>query len=236
VDPAGRPDRSVVSMVPQRTAQARDSPRALCFVSLMRSPGFAAALLVAACAAPERRGAAEALQCLPPRDLVEIASAKSVPLDAPAAVGPREAQAAAAVLALEAFASMLGGSSPATLVAPAGTVQLAAPGWRQYEGCGRTVVCFDGGLCSLVEPASAQAVARAVPSLMGVSARELVPAFIGADCGAHVLPVRRGALAWTLHACGKVVACVATRADDYECLGALGQREPRPVRSPSADR
>ncbi|GMU58844.1 MAG: hypothetical protein AMXMBFR34_06070 [Myxococcaceae bacterium] len=177
----------------------------------------AVAAVLSGCAAHERAIAGLAMACA--EDKVElVASAPAKDFPTPRVVTPAQAQVGGEIARISSVAALLG-ATLTNLVLPAGTIQVSAPGWRQFEGCGRTVVCLDGGLCGYLEPAELQPIARRVPALMEKSLAEHRQRVAGPGCQDEVVLDRRGTLVWTMHACGKVVGCVAATADSYQCVG-----------------
>jgi hypothetical protein len=167
--------------------------------------------------AHERFGmAAKALGC--PEDSVRVmADAPERHLAHPHEHTSQETAAAAGTAALGALANAVGyapASDPAFYL-PANGVMLMAPGWRQYEGCNKAMICFDGGICARAEDPEAVTLARLVPGLMAKSAAE-DPVVPGCDEPAYA--DRRGVLSWTLMRCNHLRVCTAGKTG-YACKG-----------------
>lgn len=177
-----------------------------------------AVVVLSGCAAHEKAVAGLAMACAEER-VTLVASAPAKDFATPRVVTPAQAAVGQDIASLSSVSALLAGATLTNLVLPAGTIQLSAPGWRQFEGCGRTVVCLDGGLCGVLEPAELQPIVRNVPALMEQSLAEHRAHVAGPGCTDQVVVDRRGTLVWTMHACGKVVGCVAATADTYQCVG-----------------
>ncbi len=185
---------------------------------------LASGLALTGCYAHERAMVAAGARC---PDIALAASAQAEALAAPHTVSGSEAAAGSAMIGLGSLANLFGATAPVTLMTPAGTVQTGTTGWRQYEGCGVAAVCFDSGYCAPVEGQRLQPIVHAVPALMPRSEREMARQFPG--CQFAPVASRRGPLVWSLHACGQTLGCFVTKATEYECLGADGEKKVNPV-------
>ncbi|MEW5743349.1 MAG: hypothetical protein AB1938_30850 [Myxococcota bacterium] len=198
----------------------------------MRIALLSLAVVLSGCMAHEKAIAGLAMGCT--EDKVElVASAPAKDFPTPRVVTPAQAQVGGEIARLSSVSAVLAGATLANLVLPAGTIQVSAPGWRQFEGCGRTVVCLDGGLCGFLEPAELQPIGRRVPALMEKSLAEHGRQVAGTGCQDEVVLDRRGTLVWTMHACGRVVGCVAASPDTYQCVGE-GVAPPPAAKPPEA--
>lgn len=177
--------------------------------------------VLAGCA-HEQALAARALQCQPTK-VALVAEAQAREYAAPRETAAAEAALAGASAAVGAIASLVGASQGnASFYLPAGSVQLAAPGWRFYEGCSRGLLCFDGGFCLRAEDAALEG-ARRVPVLMSRSAAELAQKLTPEKCEeAAALPDRRGVLVWTLSRCSESLACKVDQGT-YRCSDLKGR-------------
>jgi hypothetical protein len=131
----------------------------------------------------------------------------------------QETAAAAGTAVFGALANATVGVTPASTTAfylPPNSVMVMAPGWRQYEGCAKAIVCFDGGFCVKADEGQTVALAKLVPSLMGKSAIE-APAVKG--CEENAVADRRGLLAWSVTRCNTMRLCTVEKSGAYACNG-----------------
>ena len=180
-------------------------------------------VLVASSCAHERPAVSRALAC-PEEKLSLVAEAPAREYQRPRSTEASQAALSGAKAAVSALASLAGagaGSTPYYL--PAGSVQLSAPGWRHWEGCGAALVCFDGGFC-LREAEAQLAAARSVPALMLRSEAELGGQLEPETECMEPKPYadRRGVLAWTLSRCSSSFACRVAEGG-YTCSDDKGR-------------
>ncbi len=179
-------------------------------------------VIFAAACAHERGPVARALGCTEEK-LVLVAEAPSREYQKPRSTEATQAALSGAKAAVSALASLAGGQGGSTpYYLPAGSVQLSAPGWRHWEGCGAALVCFDGGFC--LKDSSELAVARTVPQLMLRSERELGGQLEPETECMEPKPYadRRGVLAWTLSRCSSTFSCRA-EGGAYACTDSKGR-------------
>jgi hypothetical protein len=176
--------------------------------------------MLPACA-HERASVAQALQCGEDK-LQLVAEAPMRKYQRPRTTAAAEAALSGAAAAVGALTSLVGGGSGSgAYYLPAGSVQLAAPGWRHYEGCARALVCFDGGFCLEGDDLAG---ARAVPALMEKSRLELTGELNPeTECmEPQAWADRRGPLVWTLSRCSASFACKVAEGG-YSCSDERGR-------------
>jgi hypothetical protein len=175
-------------------------------------------LLWLGCAHERRDMAATAIGC-PEENTVLVAQGDERSLRHPREPSTQETAMNAGSAALGALANAVAGVTPPSATAyylPANSVMLMAPGWRQYDGCNKAIVCFDGGFCMKAEDADAVALARQVPALMERSAAA-EPQIAG--CAEPAIAERRGLLTWGLARCDHFTLCTAEKGGAFACNG-----------------
>jgi hypothetical protein len=170
------------------------------------------------CAHERRDMAAIAIGC-PEESTLLVAQGELRHLPHPRQPTTQETTLNAGTAALGALANAVAGVTPPSATAyylPTNSVMLMAPGWRQYDGCNKAIVCFDGGFCMKAEDTDAVALARQVPQLMAKSAAA-EPQVSG--CDEPAIPERRGLLTWGLARCDHLTMCTAEKGGAFVCNG-----------------
>jgi hypothetical protein len=175
-------------------------------------------VLLCACVHERLDIAAAAIGC-PSESTVLMSEADARPLPHPREHTAQETAANAGTAALGALANAAIGRTPASATAfylPANGVMVMSPGWRQYEGCQKAIVCFDGGFCMRSDDEKTADLARRVPALMEKSAAEAAPV---AGCQELAVAERRGLLAWSITRCNVLRLCTVEHNGAYACNG-----------------
>ena len=160
----------------------------------------------------EAQSVGKSLKCA---DVMEVASASARAFDEPREVSVKQSAASAVMSGLGSLMTVTSNDDARGFVPAEGT-QISSPGWRHYVGCGKSMVCFDGGTCLKVSDDELQTMALRTPALM---ARSLADQRGGCS---RAYADRRGPLVWTLAICGKYLGCTATRGDHYGCANPDG--------------
>ncbi|MBK7865045.1 MAG: hypothetical protein IPJ65_41885 [Archangiaceae bacterium] len=186
----------------------------------MRKAWLTVGLLACACA-HEKASAAMALGCSDEQTEV-VASGEARTYLRPVKTQASQAAISGAAAAIGALSSLVGaGNGSAAYYLPAGATQLGAPGWREYAGCGKGLLCFDGGFCLEVEDGKA---ARRVPALMEKSLAELGGRLEPeTECREpRAYAERRGAVYWALSRCAASLGCRVAEGG-YTCTDGKGR-------------